>query len=308
MMFKYKISLFKICITNFHKYHKRIITGILTIFLIFVLSSCGDSPPVDYILVNFVQGYLIVDNPINEIIVQRSMPIQDTFKMPDAIIRDADVRIYDGSTELKLQFQSDSTGYFYPDTNYKVKPLTKYKLVVKIKDGTEVSAETTTPERIYWIREPKSVIYFPKDTLKLPTDTSLDISWTHANNLVTESYILKNTCLDTIGYGKYLSIQTSELNRRVGKKEQFSRRPNDVNTYAGPFPLNTCPVVWNIFKWYGLQKISILAPDINYYNWFSQTQRSSTYNYNLSNIKNGGGVFCSASMVSKEYFVMKNRP
>jgi len=67
----------------------------LVFFAVFaiLLSACEDAPPTDYIQQYYVEAYLIVDEPIDGIKLQRTLPIQDSFKLEKALIKDAIVKI-----------------------------------------------------------------------------------------------------------------------------------------------------------------------------------------------------------------------
>lgn len=274
--------------------------------------GCEDAPPNSYTQDYVVQGVLIVDEPIGGIIVQRSLPTTDTFSMARAILRDADVSVTDETgREFKLQFREGGNvfgDYALGDTSVKVQPNTIYTLNVKTSDGHVLTGKTRTPNRFAWITPPRSILQFPKDTLNLPSPDSLKISWT-ATSGVSE-YLICITTLDTVGYGKYLTPPTDELNRR--RKRFFDSESNpqmyNLATYAY---LQTTEVrtVWNAFKWFGHNKVSVFAPDANMLRWFKlYFQSDNQYNPNLSSIKGGLGMFGSAAQVSQETFVLKNQP
>ena len=276
-------------------------------FAISFLTSCGDSPTVDYIPRNYVQGVLFVDSTISQIIVMQTQPMSDSLNNRKGQITDADVRIYGDNAEFKLYYQDNPMGFYYPDTTYKVKPNTHYQIKVTLKDGTVITGETTTPTRFQWAVRPKDYIYYPKDTINLPYVDSISISWTDSN---VPYYLLRVTCLDTTNYGKYLIPPTMEKNRRNSQNLETSDMPtyNDLTRWGGPIPQPNVPVVWMSFKWYGLHDVTIVAPDSNYYKWFNQYQRSGSYDPHYSNITNGIGNFASASQISATFFLIKNQP
>lgn len=289
---------------------KNILLIILT--LIF-LNSCEDLPPDVYFPRTFVEGYLIVDEPINGIIVMRSMPVLDSFNYRQSLITDANVQITElsgdnGNLKYQLIFRDEpNQGYYYPDTTLKVKPKTKYRLEITLKTGEIITGETTTPERMQWKIPPRDTLYYPKDTINLPSPDSLKISWQPAPNIFF--HLIRIRCLDTLNYGKYLNPPTDELNRRITRPwERNVRFYNDVTRWVGPLPASESPVVWTALKWYGLNEITIYAPDYNFLRWFIHNQRRSQYEPLLSSVDGAMGVFGSASSIKKVAFIVKNQP
>lgn len=276
------------------------------------MNGCEDAPPNSYIQDYAVQGVLIVDEPINGIVVQRTLPTTDTFSMAKAVLRDADVSVTDeNGREFKLQFREGGSvfgDYALGDTSIKVQPNMNYTLTVKTADGHILTGKTHTPNRFEWLMSPRSILQFPKDTLNLPSPDSLKISWTETSG--TSEYLICITALDTVGYGKYLTPPTDEQNRR--RKRFFDREDSpqmyNLTTYAY---LQTTEVntVWNAFKWFGRNNVTVFAPDANMLRWFKMYfQGGNQYNSNLGSIKGGIGMFGSAAQVTQEIFLLKNQP
>ena len=278
----------------------------IVLVLLIILSSCGDDAPMDYIPRNFVEAYLFVDQPIKEIKVLRSQPLNKEFIYEDSFIKDANVKIILGSDTLQLNYNlDDKNGYFYPDTSLKVLSDTTYYLEVYLKDGTFMHAKTHTPKRFEWIKKPFAEIYYPKDTLNLPVVDSLRISWTKIPDV--NFFLLSVDNLDTLNYGKYLNPPTDEKNRRapsfLTRNDKLYRETSVWNFIAN----NETPTVWFSFRWFGKHRVSIFAPDYNFLRWFLQSFNPN-YSPILSNIEGGNGVFGSASVISSDFFLYKNQP
>jgi hypothetical protein len=183
-------------------------------FLTFFISSCEDPLPSDYIPETVVEAVLIVDKPIENIIVMRSQPLNKPFDYNASLIDDAEVIIRTEGKEYNLVFRSNNNpGYYFPDTTEKVKSETTYTLEIKLKDGSLITGKTTTQKKTNWIYTPGTVIYYPKDTLKLAPVDSLRIEYAPVDNNMF--YILSVVCRDTLDYGKYLTPATDEKNRRI---------------------------------------------------------------------------------------------
>lgn len=285
---------------------KNIVLILLSVFSVFLVQSCEDAPPTDYIPQHYVEAFILVGEPIAKIRIYLTQPTTSNYSDSAAIVRDADIRIYEGEKELKLQFRDKPyLDYFYSDTSYKIKPNTNYKLKITLTDGKIITGETTTLSAISWVKPPSDKYQFPKDTINPEVDT-VGIEWTKAPGIFF--YIISLRCLDTLNYGKYLAPETEELNRRAfnpfyRENDKIYRELSTINFVAN----YKTPVVWMAFKWFGRHEVSAYAPDANYLKWF-KNQLFSQYNDPLmSSVTNAIGVFGSASVVRKESFLIKNQ-
>jgi len=282
--------------------------SIVTFILVFV-SSCEDAPPSDYIPQKYVEAYLTVGEPIRGIKLYTTQPTTSPYKASEALVRDAKVQIISANDTFNLVFRDSSDiGYFYPDTNYKVKPKTNYHLKITLNNGKIITGDDVTPSEINWVKLPKDYYYFPKDSLNPPEGSdSLIISWT--KEPTTPLYIISVLCLDSLDYGKYLTPPSTETNRRCynifyRENEEPYREMSSMNMI---FNTQT-PVVWMAFKWFGKQRISIFAPSQNYSKWFLNAMFSQNHDPNMNSVNNAIGVFGSVSVARKESFLIKNQP
>lgn len=277
--------------------------------LLLLVNGCEDPIPTDdYIARPFVQGFLIVDEPIETILLSYSQPINKVYNHNNAIIKDADIIVYTKQDTMPLIFRNSEIGgeYYCADTTVKVKPMTQYFIRVRLKDGTELTASTTTPDRIRYTKPPKSVLQFPSDTNNLNVaDTSLNLKWTPEKS--TKEYLIRVTCLDTLEYGKYLNPATNESNYRRTRlfDSEFDPRTDNPTEY-GFITTTTVPTVWNAFKWFGPHEIVVYAADRNFAEWFKMSFTGNSLDFLKSNIKgNGIGVFGSASQAFATTLLLK---
>lgn len=277
--------------------------------LIAVINGCEDPIPTDdYIRRPFVQAFLIVDEPIERILLSYSQPINVEYHHNNSVIKDANITLYTTTDTLNLMYRDSDIGgeYYFPDTSVTVKPATQYFLKVHLKDGTELTASTTTPQRIHYTKSPKEILQFPADTNKLTMeDTSLYIKWTSEPQ--TKEYLIRITCLDTLNYGKYLTPATTESNYRRTRlfDSEFDPRTDNPTEY-GFITTTTVPTVWNAFKWFGPHEIVVYAADRNFVEWFKMSFTGNSFDFLKSNIKgNGIGVFGSASQAFATTLLLK---
>jgi hypothetical protein len=292
---------------------KKIIIIILTIFL---LSSCEDPVPTDYIPENYLEAALIVGQPIDNIILMRSQPINETFDYEKSLIRDAEVIISGDGKEFKLRIDPNGTRGYYSNEVYVVKGNTTYNIQVRLSDGSTITGTTETPDTLVWVRDLPNNIQYPLDTLNKPSKDT--IIWEGNPTPIKEGNIssgfwgISVKALDTLEYGIYLdSVPNSEKNRRLYRA---NANPDSDWRYRELalwtiIPSKKSPVVWNYFKWYGLHEVSIYNLDFNYLKWVLQRISQSEYDERLSSVKgNGIGVFGSMNVIRDTTFLIKNQP
>lgn len=283
---------------------KKILQFAILIILTLSIISCEDEAPTNYTPSYFVEALLIVDAPITDIRVLVSQPLSDSFNYNNSIVRNAKVQILEGDNVYDLTISSnDSDGYYYPDVTYKVKPNTNYKLKIILDNNQEISGETTTPSQFKWISQPDYYIQYPIDTVNLPSPFS--IQWELVNNVLY--YVLSIRCLDTLEYGKYLNPPTEEKNRRVFRPWDMNESFYRELSYWVIVPSSKVPVVWTVFKWFGLHEVTIYAPDYNFLRWNVQAM-SSEINPLLTSVEGAFGYFGSASVIRDTSVILKNQP
>ncbi len=272
-----------------------------------VFSGCEDEPPTDYIPKPYIQAYLLVGQPIEDIIVATTQPIDEAYDFVGSLVPDAEVSIEVDGSVLQLAYREDIDGgrYFCPDTTVLVEAETLYRLKVLMPDGTTVSAETTTPQEIQWTLKPAAHVQYPDDTTRLQANDSLRARWTSGNSA---EYLVRVMVLDTINYGAYLEPATGESNTRTN-----SRGGKNDNKYSstrwGYAASNRTRLAWTSFTWHGKNNVTIMAPDYWFLEWFKSVQFSrisAEYDTQESNVVGGIGVFGSASILSQDVFLLKN--
>ncbi len=277
-----------------------------------IMSGCEDPVPTDYVEEIMLEGILLVGEPLADIRIQRTLPVTDTFRFEQAILSDAKIVVTADGVDIPMTYVDGPRGGTYRavDTAYRVKPNTLYSVVVEAR-GARLTASTRTPQNFEWIRSlPNRVQFPPKDSLLLPVADTLLISWTPVPN--AELYIIALTCLDTLGYGSYVTPPTDDSNERtVRANPDFFDRSGTLianeRTTLGVTRFASTPTVWGVFRWHGLHELRIYAPDRGFSQWFAQvgSGRRSTYDYRLGNITGGLGVWGSASLVKSYSFLLK---
>ncbi len=279
---------------------------LLPAIAVLLLVGCGDPIPTDYQEELVVEGFVFVGEPISDIRVLRTLPITDTFRFVDASIRDAQVRITADGVPLPVEYVSDSLGgtYRVADQQYRAVSGVTYAIEV-IAAGKTVTGSTTTPDTLSWVKAPKDTLQYPGRLFELTRNDSLEVGWTAVPGV--GQYVVAVECLDTLGYGQYLSPATTDSNRRIRDQDRFDDGTLIANERVrfGFSILTRAPTVWSVFKWFGKQEIRVYAGDLAFQEWFRMVGfgRRSSYDYRLSNIKGGLGTWGSASLIRKSTFL-----
>lgn len=267
--------------------------------------GCEDAAPTEYTPSYVVQALLIVDEPIKDIFVLQSASLRDSFQFENTFLTNAKVQIIGDGHLFDLVCDSVSKSYYLIDTTYKVKPKSEYQLKISLDNGTQISGKTFTPNRFEWIQKPPSEIQYPVDTLTMPS--YFKVSWTKTDTI--KYYILSIKALDTLEYGKYLTPPIDENNRRIVRNWNEGRNNyfRDITSW-GFAPASELPVVWNFFKWFGWQEMTVYAPDDNFLLWSLQVFSFREMNPQLTSIRGAFGYFGSASRIQTTGFLLKNQP
>lgn len=282
-----------------------LVSSILFLFAV----SCEDPFPTDYVPVNYVEAALEVGEPIKNIILMKSQPLNVEFDYENSLIRDAEIIISTGEKNFVLKTNPEGEDGYYYDGDYLVEEGKEYTLTINLADGATITGTTITPSAPIWLSSAPKTIQYPKDTInKASSDTLI---WDGEPTRGFWGISVK--ALDTLEYGIYLDgVPASEMNRRV--TTPVSDNPDLEWRYQeqsqwGAIPNYRTPVVWTFFKWYGLHEISIYNLDYNYQQWVFQRLVQREYDELLTSVEGDGiGVFGSFNAIRDTFFLIKNQP
>lgn len=265
-----------------------------------LLASCQDAPPVAYIQQISVQGYLFANHPIDSIIVDRSLPVDLYYSRDSAGITDAQVTITVDSVTYPLTARANPPGcYYLPDTTMLVRSGKTYFLQIQY-NGQTVTAQTTVPDSISITQRLPDSVQYPHDTINVINYPSPTVTWTGVTNKI--AYLASITCVDTLTYDSLQRIP----NRRVYTPDKGTggQRFNDVTRWFPFIPVSSIPVPWAVFKWYGVQKITVYNVDRNFNDWLRMIYiNGGNFAQDLSHINGGIGVFGSAGLDTMTTFL-----
>lgn len=285
----------------------NIITLLVTAMLL--LSSCADPVPEDYVEEIYVEGFVITERPLTKIKILRTLPLTEPYSINKAVINDAFVSVKENGVDVPMIFVEDSLGGFYraADTNFRAKYNSTYELTV-VASGRTLQATATTLAPFQWVKPPKDTIVYPGKARETEFFDSLKISWEGQEGIPI--YVLGIENLDTTGYGIYLTPPTDEHNDRV-REDDFDDETliaNERTRYGLSFVSNS-PIVWRVFKWYGKHRLHVYAGDNAFREWYQQVGAGhrSQYDYRLSNVEGGLGIWAGASVLTGDFFFKKEQ-
>lgn len=277
-----------------------------------LIGACEDSATLDFKEEYYVEGFLIVGEPVQDVRIQRTQSLTAPFQVANGKVTDATVRLFvgDASTPILLTYRADTTGVTIGDyvaLEDTVRAETRYRLEVVFADGKRVEAETQTPKQIEWILPPRPLVQFPPVSQPNLRPDSLRVAWTPASP--TAEYLIRTTCLDTLDYGVYLASPTAERNRRTWSETDEGTGRINARSVWSFLQATSTSTVWSAFKWYGRHEVALYAADVNFSNWFKLTTflGAPEYNRAFSNVRGDGrGIFGSASVLKQATFVLKD--
>jgi len=260
--------------------------NIIVLFAFVSMFIAGCSEPTteqEYSNQIVVSGYLIANHPIDSIVVERTVRIDETYSPSNAAIRNAIVVVTANGISDTLSEISPGK-YSSPQIIF---PKTKYSLYIRVPDGRIVRGETTVPDTFHIEQRPPTQVTY--------ATTTPMITWSASN--LNSDYILSVTSLDTSEHKPIPleSIFADSIER--ARRTDFTFGFEEIRHSEIP---------WFAFHYYGLNAISVLAIDKNYYQFFQQLFSPPTdikeYKYNL---QGGIGVFGSAAMDSVHIVVLR---
>lgn len=270
---------------------KNIYIIVITIFLLLITACTDESPLISDVELVVVEAYLYAGEPVDDIKLMGTLPLDaDTSAVP-LPINDAEVRLIKDGTEYPLRSVAGDSGYYYyPDSDLIVEAGDQFRLEIEYNSRL-IYAETIVPEK------PKNVS-LSSTQLVLPDfsdresmmewfeseDRELTISWENESSLFF-----------------YVTL------------ENMDEDPEPVETgFRGGFPQfisppindDQYPVRAMMFTHYGHYRVRIYRVNQEYVDLYeSRNQDSRDLNEPLTNIHNGLGVFSAFNYVSKSFVV-----
>lgn len=237
---------------------------VLPLFL--VLSSCDIYNQEDYSEYIVLEAYAVANNPLPEIFVTTTSPVDVEYNRESVRVQNANVRITQLDTEGN---DADQFDYFYSSThnsyittsNHKVLPNSTYRLDIDFDDRPEViQAFTTIPDEFRILNNiPEEVIYQSTEQIEITVSAP---KRTNFQSVFVFSTIADNPTIDNLTpfYKASFDNDAIELSDVVINSSGL------IN--EGNFEINSDQTITLRFPWigvafYGESKIVIHSVDKN---------------------------------------------
>lgn len=248
------------------------LTSTLTVLML--LGGC-DTVSTDPESEVVVEAYLIAEEPLPQVRLTKSVPATERFAPEDAAVRGADVVIQRLSSadevEATYPYEETTPGVYRPvDTSLSVSPRTRYRLDVQTSDGTAVQAETTVPDTITVLDVANTDVVYqgpeqPQFTIRPAqrTDRSNTYAFAITSQLDFESLREEELAEELTPF--YADAYDPEEEQISEFKRGSSPLINEDSFTFNDDGTITLDVPWIGFAFYGSNRVTINAPDENYY-------------------------------------------
>ena len=269
-----------------------------------------------------VDGILLVDHPLPELFVRRTLPPGQTYSQEAAGVLDAQVHVFQGDQIFEYAPDPVTPGrYLPPSKPPQVEPLTEYRLEVEV-EGKTVRASTTTPERV-WVRQ---AVLLDEDTqeimrtLKSFAEVGDEVYTAPENQLTYQEGIIE-LHLEKAGEAYQAALFALAEDAQLLDEdfpEIYDRNPEDLRAnQSPPFAASDGIVRWPWFAvvYTGHSLIKVYAVD---HNWFEYARSSpdqqeqggfgglagENFERPFFQVEGGIGLFVSASVDSVGFVVL----
>jgi hypothetical protein len=255
-------------------------------FLVF--GSCNPDVDANFSTQLVVQGFLYANEPLDSIIVRRTLPI-DT-RSPDDRVDGASVILSVGDSSYQLI--GVTGGKYVSASPITIQPGKTYRLLVAWNSDT-ARAETTVPLPIQIVSATLNGSPLA-DTIVYDTTRSsppIHLWW--------------STSQGCAGYGlEALSLDTTRSDTIVSLTDKSLPDSNAFGRYRFFIISTNEQIVWQQFRYFGPNVIRVLALDQNYQDYILGLSLSrSQFNNNTLHVSGGLGVFGSAARASRLVFL-----
>ncbi len=272
-----------------------------------------------------VDGILLVDQPLPELFVRRTLPPGQFYSQDAAGVLDAQVRVFQGDQVFEYAPDPAAPGRYLPPLEAPVvQTTTEYRLEVDV-EGKKVLARTTTPERV----RVRQAVLLDEDTQEIMRTLKSfaevgDEVYTAPENQLTHLEGLIEIYLEKAGEAYQAALFALEEDAQLLDEdfpEIYDRTPEDLrDNQSPPFAASDGIVRWPWFAvvYTGRSLMKVYAVD---HNWFEYARSSpeqqeqggfggqagDNFERPFFQVEGGIGLFGSAS-VDSVGFVILPRP
>jgi len=265
-----------------------------------------------------VEAYLAGDEEFPELILTKTLPLDEFYSIESAGINSALVKIYElDETQKRVdsviyEKEVQTPGVYIPTRYALVKPATDYELLIYITDDNnhKISSKTFVPGQF-------EAVSTNLDTIMYQSDDQLSITYTPSYYPNRQSYyILTVVALDTTGALTpfYASVTEDGEPTRAELQRNSSNILTEANFEVNPDGNVSIALPWLAVAFYGEHEIIAATIDENIYD-FNRTRETQFGGATVSpgeiydiidSIDGGTGVFGSLYRKTNPVFITRN--
>ncbi len=269
-----------------------------------------------------VDGILLVDKPLPELFVRRTLPPGQFYSREATGVLDAQVRVFQGDQTFEYTSDLAAPGRYLPPSEApQVEPQTEYRLAVKVAEKT-VRASTTTPARM----RVRQAVLLDEDTQEVARTLKSfaevgDAVYTAPENQLTHLEGLLEIHLEKAGEAYQAALFALAEDAQLLDEDFpdiYDRNPEDLRSnQSPPFAASDGIVRWPWFAvvYTGRSLMKVYAID---HNWFEYARSSpdqqeqggfggmigENFERPFFQVEGGIGLFASASVDSVGFVVL----
>jgi len=283
-----------------------------------VYLSCDSFKEDKYEKQYVVETYLAGDEEFPELILTKTLPLDEVYSLDNAGINSALIKIYELDETQKrvdsLIYKKEvlNPGVYIPTRFALVKPATDYELLIYVTDDDnhKISAKTFVPGQF-------DAVSANLDTIMYQADNQLTITYTPSYYPNRQSYyILTVVALDTTGTLTPFYASVTEDGEPT--RSELQKNNSNILTEAN-FEVNTdgnvsIALPWLAVAFYGEHEIIAATIDENIYD-FNRTRATQFGGATISpgeiydiidRIDGGTGIFGSLYRKTNQVFISRN--
>ncbi len=277
---------------------KHFIYATAAIVIVGILQGCSDDS--DLVMSQemiVVQAYLYAHEPVNDIRLTRTLPLDVETDTEPEPVNDADIRLIKEEMHFALDASPGDSGYYhYPGDDLVVRAGELFTLQVE-HEGQLLQAQTIVPEAPEGVTISRTSTYIPdvEDIFLGEIDMNdliVSVNW---NNYDEALY--------------FVTVENIENNpQSISDEDGFLRGGNMRRRMVfRPTRMDEFRISPMQFEYYGSHLIKVYQVNQEYADLFdSQEQDSRTLNEPLTNIQNGLGIFSAFHSNTDSIFLTVN--
>jgi len=266
---------------------KYLLLCVALLSVLIVMNGCNSNPASSTFTSQLVvSGYLLTNQPIDNIQIMQTQPLDQPYLLSSAAVSGASVTITVDTTVLHLVEYATQKGVYHYAGQHIVTSGKTYQLRVE-SQGRIATAKTTVPDMIHYVQNRTNINLNGTDTVTYLGNEAL-LAWTPwARGL----YVASFSSIDSSH-----AIIAKNFNNN-------DNTPSRVSTVAFNNE-SSAKVPWTVFNYYGLYSLNVYAADAAFYNYaLTKNQNAQSLIEPLYNVSGGLGVFGSASEASVTVYV-----